>query len=330
MYLRQEEQMKCQAVIMGHKLLLLFLLIGLTCAHEERWELIPGGDGKLHLVDLNRDTELLAVSDSDVSFRLYTQSNPTSPQYVTIGDASSLGSFSASRPTRFAIHGWLASEDNLVAIRNGWIQAGDYNVIMVDWRGPASNILYAPARNAVPEVGQIVARFIDFLVQQGANAGNMEVAGHSLGAHVAGIAGNRAAATIGRIIAMDPAAPLFGGTAAADRVDSSDAAFVEVIHTSTLGWADPLGHADFFPNGGTFQEGCSAVDLECSHNRSYELYAESITSSAFVSYQCDSWNNFQNGNCNGNAQVAMGAPTPSGTTGTFYLRTNGSPPYAQG
>ncbi|XP_047120339.1 uncharacterized protein LOC124803201 [Schistocerca piceifrons] len=119
-------------------------------AHEERWEIIPGGDGKVHLVDLNRDTELLA---------------------------------------------------NLCL--TGWIQAGDHNVIMVDLRGPASNILYVPARNAVPEVGQIVAHFIDFLVQQGANAGSMEVAGHSLGAHVAGIAGNRAAATIGRLIVGD-------------------------------------------------------------------------------------------------------------------------------
>ncbi|XP_049789155.1 lipase member H-like [Schistocerca nitens] len=317
---------------MASKLFLLLCSVLVADVSAVHWKIIPGGDGKLYLIDLDYDSPVkYAVSDSDVSFRLYTKSNPSSAQYVTIGDASTLGYFSNSRQTRFAIHGWLSNEDHLVALRNGWIQGGDYNIIMVDWRGPASNVLYKPAADAVPEVGAIVARFIDFLVQQGASASNMEVVGHSLGAHVAGVAGNRASATVGRITALDPAAPLFGGKDAADRVDSSDASFVQVIHTSVLGWVDSLGHADFFPNGGQLQEGCGIdVGGYCSHSRSHDLYAESITSSAFVSYQCDSYNNYENGACSGNTRVSMGAPCPSNTRGNFYLKTAGSSPYALG
>ena len=38
-----------------------------------------------------------------------------------------------------------------------------------------------------------------------------------------------------------------------NRVDRTDAAFVDVIHTATAfitGMPEPLGHVDFYPNGG--------------------------------------------------------------------------------
>jgi phosphatidic acid-selective phospholipase A1 len=44
-----------------------------------------------------------------------------------------------------------------------------------------------------------------------------------------------------------------------ERLDSGDAEFVEVVHTSGgyLGYRDPIGQVDFFPNGGTWpQPGC--------------------------------------------------------------------------
>lgn len=59
-------------------------------------------------------------------------------------------------------------------------------------------------------------------------------------------------------IGMDPAGPLIHGDSMC-RLDSSDAHFVDVIHTSIhyLGVYEPLGHADFYPNGGgPLQPGC--------------------------------------------------------------------------
>lgn len=53
------------------------------------------------------------------------------------------------------------------------------------------------------------------------------------------------------------------------RLDASDATFVDCIHTnaweylkdtSFLGMIEPVGHVDFYPNGGDFQPGCSKLD----------------------------------------------------------------------
>jgi len=43
-----------------------------------------------------------------------------------------------------------------------------------------------------------------------------------------------------------------------DKVDPSDADFVDVIHTAglTLSFVEPQGDADFYPNGGLTQPGC--------------------------------------------------------------------------
>lgn len=43
-----------------------------------------------------------------------------------------------------------------------------------------------------------------------------------------------------------------------NRLDSGDAQYVQAIHTSTvLGTYTSAGHADFYPNGGRQQKGCS-------------------------------------------------------------------------
>jgi Lipase len=58
------------------------------------------------------------------------------------------------------------------------------------------------ARNRVPEVATVVARFIDFLHQNSllVNFNRLIISGHSLGAHIAGITGKRV--TRGRVQAI--------------------------------------------------------------------------------------------------------------------------------
>jgi len=67
------------------------------------------------------------------------------------------------------------------------------------------------------------------------------------------------------IIVLDPAAPLFSHEGPDDRVDPTDADFVEVYHTSTtvLGIAFPAGDVDFYINGGKTQPGCTGVFGNC-------------------------------------------------------------------
>lgn len=65
-------------------------------------------------------------------------------------------------------------------------------------------------------------------------------------------------------IGLDPAGPLFETQDPRSRLDSTDAQFVDVIHSNGenlilggLGSWQPLGHVDFYPNGGRMQKGCT-------------------------------------------------------------------------
>ncbi|KAI8428514.1 hypothetical protein MSG28_007298 [Choristoneura fumiferana] len=86
------------------------------------------------------------------------------------------------------------------------------------------------------------------------------------------------------------------------RLDRGDAKFVDVIHSNGetlilggLGAAQPLGHVDFYPNGGRVQHGCSnlfvgavsdfvlpwaAASVEgrslCNHRRAYKFFTDSV------------------------------------------------------
>lgn len=63
---------------------------------------------------------------------------------------------------------------------------------------------------------------------------------------------------------MDPAKPDFVLAPAAHRLGKTNADFVDVIHTDGLerGFLEPLGHADFYMNGGINQPGCkNAVNM---------------------------------------------------------------------
>lgn len=63
----------------------------------------------------------------------------------------------------------------------------------------------------------------------------------------------------------DPAGPLFSVDNPLTRLAVGDAEYVECIHTDVvLGIGAPICDADFFPNGGNNQPGCTSnfmVDL---------------------------------------------------------------------
>lgn len=91
--------------------------------------------------------------------------------------------------------------------------------------------------------------------------------GHSLGGQISGWAGKKfgeiSGQKLARIIALDPAGPLFILRPNSRRLNKHDAEVVMVIHTDgdKLGFPIPCGTIDFFPNGGDNQPGCWEVDL---------------------------------------------------------------------
>lgn len=63
----------------------------------------------------------------------------------------------------------------------------DIDVIGVDWTEGSSDPFYIHSANRVQCVGKAVARFIGQIIQKGLiNSNNLELIGHSLGAHVSG------------------------------------------------------------------------------------------------------------------------------------------------
>lgn len=119
------------------------------------------------------------------------------------------------------------------------------------------------------------------------------------------------------------AGPLFSVNNPNGRLDASDAEYVEAIHTNgpTLGFVGagigvsrrfsidfeiilisfiyfqaPIGHANFWPNGGRSQPGCWTNT--CSHGRAVLFYVESIQNNAFFGRQCPTPNDINASRCN--------------------------------
>jgi len=77
--------------------------------------------------------------------------------------------------------------------------------------------------------------------------------------------------------ALDPAGPLFACGSLKMRLDPSDAKYVVVLHTNGekffkggLGTMLPMGHLDFYANGGLKQPFCGSVSksmLDCKPTR---------------------------------------------------------------
>lgn len=69
------------------------------------WNLIPDGDGNMHLANLHEEEPEIAPLwnvNTDVIFRVFTRRNPTAGQVITVGNAASVtnSNFRASDPTR--------------------------------------------------------------------------------------------------------------------------------------------------------------------------------------------------------------------------------------
>ncbi|XP_076546775.1 endothelial lipase isoform X2 [Osmia lignaria lignaria] len=204
------------------------------------------------------------------TFNLYTRENPFGEEQLFLNNTEVLyaSHFNESRPTKFIIHGFsdTGNEAWVRGLIDAYLLHEDVNVIVVGWGILAADI-YPLAANNTRRVGEFLGDFLEFLNHESnLEYKDVHISGHSLGSHVAGFAGAYLDGRIGRITGLDPASPLFetisGIVDPEFRLDPTDAQFVDVIHTSgpAFGFLAPLGHADFYPNNGTFpQPGCSFI-----------------------------------------------------------------------
>ncbi|CAG5073971.1 Similar to Pnlip: Pancreatic triacylglycerol lipase (Mus musculus) [Cotesia congregata] len=282
---------------------------------------------------LNDALEATLILDQDVQFHLFTKENPDFEYPLKIHDNSNLNDspFNNNVSTKIIIHGWTDSVHSnwIKELRNNYLLTDNYNIICVNWY-PVSAKEYRIAEKLTRQIGEYIGDFIDYLkINSNISLDTVHILGHSLGAHIAGFAGSKLFGEIGRITGMDPARPLFEAPIlkdTSDRLDFSDANFVDIIHTcaGTVGFVKPIGHADFYPNGGTYrQPGCPVfITQYCSHGKSHQYMAESIIHpEEFVAVKCDSWKDYKANKCYDNTTAIMGEYISTDTHGIFFLET---------
>uniref|UniRef100_A0A8C5C976 Phospholipase A1 member A n=1 Tax=Gadus morhua TaxID=8049 RepID=A0A8C5C976_GADMO len=315
---------------------------------------------------LRRDDECAHLNNTtfrqrhqlQVQYLLLTRANADCPRLFSQGDpvnhTQQATPFNCSRTTKLIVHGYRA-----MGSRPSWVEelarallrAEDSNVLVVDWVFGAS-FAYNLVLENYKEVAVQVSTLINKLQDQGCKLESFHLIGVSLGAHVAGFIGTIFQGKIGRITGLDPAGPMFKRANLFDRLDPSDALFVEAIHTDSdyFGISIPVGHVDFFLNGGMDQVGCTRSNFDsvlvyfpvygyviCDHMRALYVYISVLNGSCpLTGIPCSDYEEFLQGrclSCNGpcptigllkNSGITA-APLP--TEQKFFLLTTSEPPY---
>ena len=213
---------------------------------------------------------LADATKTDVFFHLFTGETDTGI-YL---DENNVNHFQINThlPTKFLIHGWLSNETTYWyrPYRDEVLKTGNHNIFFIDWSKAGSKSYEVSAANTKP-AGNFIG---DFIVASGIDLNKVHIIGHSLGSHVAGFTGKRiyelTGLKLGRITGTDPAGMSFehADVSEEDRIAKTDAQFVDIIHTDIghYGFIKPIGSADFYPNGGTFQPGCPPYEVDGKFN----------------------------------------------------------------
>jgi len=309
---------------------------------------------------ISRPVSHLPWSPANISteFWLYTRSNKRFSQTLSLDsndDSIEESNFRRFKNTVFIVHGFQSSGTTGWAkdLRAALLDNEDVNVIVVNWeKGAKTNLIYGQAVANTRVVGAQIALLINRLREKvGVLPSSMHIIGHSLGSHIAGYAGERLR-NLARITGLDPAGPYFDGTDTRVRLDSTDADFVDAIHTDgesllSLGFGslEAAGHADFYPNGGIDQPGCPGSkndpgnwwEVACNHGRACLLMIDSVKNqnTPMISYASESYEDFQHGDYDASCSMDNSCKllgyytTPYiGEPKKFYLVTNSEAPYA--
>ncbi|PSN55090.1 hypothetical protein C0J52_01899, partial [Blattella germanica] len=256
--------------------------------------------------------------------------------------------FDPQKPLKMIIHGFQGSgieRGALVGI-DSLLDLEDVNIITVDWEKGASGPSYAQAVANTELVGRQVGLLLMDMLSLGIKPAEIHMIGFSLGAHIAACASyllqTRLLVKVGRITGLDPASPIFRNhllVESSRKLDKDDADFVDVIHTDgSPVWTDgfgllqPLGHVDFFPNGGREQPGCrdGKASVLVSHF-AWRLFVESLKQKPggcqFMAYPCQAGlPSFLQGNCYPALQKCTEGDGICGMMGINSLKTTGRGP----
>lgn len=82
-----------------------------------------------------------------------------------------------------------------------YLNVSDYNIIVIDWREAAGSLWYWKVVRSVPLVAELVTKLIDLLEGNvNLNPVTTRLVGHSLGAHIVGLAARQAKSELAEVI----------------------------------------------------------------------------------------------------------------------------------
>uniref|UniRef100_A0A6P7GGD5 Phospholipase A1-like n=1 Tax=Diabrotica virgifera virgifera TaxID=50390 RepID=A0A6P7GGD5_DIAVI len=242
-------------------------------------------------------------------------------------------------PTRILIHGHGENGQSswVLTARNAYLGLREpHNVVIVDWATGAAP--YETAAANTKPLGELIGKYI---LDNELELEKLQLIGVGMGAHAAGQAGKYITRVslhhIGRITGLDVAGPKFelDSVPPEGKLQKTDAFFVDTVHTNVqkFGYKCPIGHVDWYVNGGNVQPGCPVLDSPdldvCSELRAPDLYVESITYQA-PSYECTV--TIQNGSSvvtkvPFGRQVVFGENVNLSARGNYSIDTNSVPKY---
>ncbi|XP_032069294.1 phospholipase A1 member A, partial [Thamnophis elegans] len=255
-----------------------------------------------------QSAHLLWGTNLQVRFLLFPISNPICGRLLSQQEDIEKGGFNASLGTKIIIHGFRALGTKPSWIKpliQAFLEVAEVNVIAVDWVQGAT-AAYPTAVENVMKLGLEISSFIRKLLAMGAPESSIHLIGVSLGAHVGGLVGQFYEGHLGRITALDPAGPKYTRASPEERLDPGDALFVEAIHTDSdnFGIRIPVGHIDYYLNGGKDQPGCPRFILSgyqyviCDHLRAVHFYISVLKDPCPVmAFPCSSYKDFLAGHC---------------------------------
>ncbi|XP_075156812.1 vitellogenin-1-like [Haematobia irritans] len=208
---------------------------------------------------------------------------------------------------------------------------GGYNFLLYNTRTYLAT-LYANTAYNTDKLGRFLAIGLRNL---GLPPDRLHIIGHSLGAHIVGIAGRYyyklTGRKIDRITGLDPARPCFRTPSIFPSLKRGDGRYIDIIHSNPyeLGTEEAIGDVDFFAGGlSPTRRGCG-INIRCSHEISIQYLVESIypgNELNFVGYQCDSYEDLEQQTCRGPRSI-MGFANGGRSRGIHYVPVRPQSPF---
>ncbi|XP_004929513.1 phospholipase A1 isoform X2 [Bombyx mori] len=314
----------------------------------------------LHSFGYNHSWNGYSSNEDGAKLRYYFGSRSDYKEWP-LSEAHKIFSYSwydPSKPTVIFTHGFTGFPEGLavVSVVGFFIEEGKSNVILLNWQHLAAHVYPSFVNSylnwAAPNAIKVGAEFAETLLnlsKTGLDLGKTHLVGHSLGAHIFGIAGNRISergVQLPWITGLDPSSAVFDMKPAHMKLNPNSARYVSVVHSdpSKYGSSKELGLVNFWPNyrnrGPVLQPGCpagryarfSSEDL-CSHHRCWQLlidsykYRGTLIGSYARSFRI--WKNYSKDERNADV-LGLETYNPVAKPGNYYLITAGKSPYGLG